>query len=757
MIRFIAKVTLLLLVLFIGWAIYLDIQVVEKFSGKKWSVPAKVYAQPFEMFVGGELKATDLRQELDRLGYREEYQAREPGTYHLSPDQTIIHTRGFQFWDTNLPSKRIEIFFYEGQVEQMINLNDQSREDLVRLEPMLIGGIHPQHNEDRILVDLETVPPLLIDGLIAVEDRRFAEHMGISVRGIVRAIKVNVAKGGFAQGGSTLTQQLVKNFYLTSERTLRRKAQEAVMAILLDLHYSKQEILEAYLNEVYLGQRGEQSIHGFGLASQFYFGRPLSELKPHHIALLIGMVKGPSSYNPRRKPELALSRRNQVLDIMLDQNLITIDDYDKFGRRSLGVLDQTRYKSSNFPAFMELVKQQLSEDYQDEHLKSDGMRIFTTMQPSTQFAAEQAMQTRFKQFKQQSTREKLQGAIVVTQPQTGEVLALVGDANPRYPGFNRALKARRPIGSVIKPFVYLTALKQGYTLASPIEDLPIDMRLGGKQWQPQNFDKTSHGVVWLIDALANSYNLATARLGLDIGVRHVATTLEQAANIKDVPHVAAMLLGAVELSPFTVASAYQTLASGGFRSELSVIREVLDAYGEPLNRYPLQMQQVFDSDDIFLLTTAMQRVMSDGTGRRAYDKLPAELELAGKTGTSDDLRDAWFVGFSGNYLAVVWLGNDDNSPMGLTGSSGALPIWTDLMAQLPQRPLVPLMSDNISYQWVDVNASVVTEPNCPGALPIPMRSDLLKNEPIACRDNGRPPGWIERMLKNFDGNNTGDE
>lgn len=746
---FLFKLSLIFGVIFIGWAIYLDVQVVEKFSGKKWSVPAKVYARPLELFVGGQVSNKTIVTELKRLGYREEYLARDAGSYHITPSQLLIYTRGFRFWDAEEKARRIKVGLKNGYIASINDLGSSADLDLVRLEPLMIGGIYPQHQEDRILVDLSRVPPLLIDTLIAVEDRNFAKHWGISPRGIVRAFVVNVSKGSLAQGGSTLTQQLVKNFYLTSERTLSRKAQEAVMAFLLELHFSKQEILEAYLNEVYLGQQGDHAIHGFGLASQFYFGRPLAELKPHHIALLVGMVKGPSSYNPRRNADLSIRRRDQVLDIMLDQELIAFEDYEKYQRRPLGILEKSRYRASRYPAFMQLVKQQLARDYQEENLQTEGLRIFTTMDPAAQSAAELAVKTVFNGLTQRAQAKKLQTAVVVTQPQNGEVLALIGDRNPRFPGFNRALNAKRPIGSIVKPFVYLTALQRGYNLASPIEDYPIDITLGGKRWQPQNFDKEVHGVVWLQDALAFSYNLATARLGLDIGVRYVAQTLYTASHREGIPEVAALLLGAVEMSAYEVAGAFQTIASGGFKSELKVIREVLDAYGHPLNRYPLQVNQVFESDDIYLLTTAMQGVVQKGTARKINQVLPESLNLAGKTGTSDDLRDSWFAGFSGNYLAAVWVGNDDNSPTGLTGSSGALPVWIDLMRRLPQKPVQPMISDNIVYNWVDPESSMVTDAECPGAIPVPMRLDRTPQERRDCYDSQQAPSWIERMLQRF--------
>jgi len=725
-------------------------QVVDKFTGKKWSVPAKVYARPLEIYTGGTFSMEQVVSELENLGYRPEYMARDAGTFHQTPGQLIVYTRGFQFWDGTERSTRIEINFQGNVIAQIADIEARKTIDLARFEPLMIGGIYPQHQEDRILVNLQQVPPLLIDTLLAVEDRNFARHHGVSLKGISRAVYVNLTKGSMVQGGSTLTQQLVKNFYLTSDRTLRRKATEAVMAILLEFHFSKQQILEAYLNEVYLGQQGRHSIHGFGMASQFYFGRPLQELKPNHIALLVGMVKGPSYFNPRRKPDRALARRDQVIDIMLSQNLIDVDEFERYIQRDLGVLKSPRYSASRYPAFMKLVKKRLALEYKDDNLRSEGLRIFTTMDPQAQAAAETAVKTIIPKLKQKHTNnEQLQAAMVILHPLSGEVLALVGDANPRYPGFNRALNAKRPIGSVVKPAVYLTALQEGYSLASIIDDLPVDISVGDKRWQPRNFDMKPHGQVWLEDALAHSYNLATARLGLEVGVRNVAQTIRDASGVDKVSQVPSILLGALEMSPYQVASMFQTFASGGFQTEPRVIREVLDAYGKPLNRYSLAVKQVFNGDDVFLLTKAMQAVVQRGTARGVNKYLSPELNLAGKTGTSDDLRDSWFVGFSGNYLASVWVGNDNNSPTGLTGSSGALQVWANTMDKLAQQPLVLLESDNIALEWVDTQTGLVTQEGCPQAQPFYMRLDRLPEERLDCYAQDSVPSWIDRMMNSF--------
>ncbi|NAT55703.1 transglycosylase domain-containing protein, partial [Pseudomonas syringae] len=310
------------LVLLGGLAIYLDAIVQEKFSGKRWTIPAKVYARPLELFVGQKLSRDDFLIELDALGYRRESVANGPGAAAVNGNTVDLNTRGFQFYEGTDAAQQVRVRFAGDSVADLSSGNG-AKLAVARLEPLLIGGLYPKNLEDRILIKLDQAPPYLLDGLVAVEDRDFYHHFGVSPKSIARAIWVNTSQGQMRQGGSTLTQQLVKNFYLTNERSLSRKLTEAMMAVLLEIHYSKQEILEAYLNEVFVGQDGQRAVHGFGLASQYFFSQPLSELKIHQVAMLVGLVKGPSFYNPRRNPERAMERRNLVLDLFEQQGVAT--------------------------------------------------------------------------------------------------------------------------------------------------------------------------------------------------------------------------------------------------------------------------------------------------------------------------------------------------------------------------------------------------------------------------------------------------
>lgn len=710
------------LVVLAALMVYLDAEVKERFSGKRWTVPAKVYARPLELFSGLKLSREDFLAELQALGYRRTAKVQGPGEMSISGNQVELHTRGFQFYEGAEAAQDLRVSFAGNQV---VGLRGAAGGELAvaRLEPLLIGGLYPAHNdEDRILIQLDEAPPYLLDTLIAVEDRDFYQHHGVSPKSIARALWVNTTSGALVQGGSTLTQQLVKNFFLSNERSLVRKGTEALMALLLELHYDKRQILEAYLNEVFLGQDGQRAIHGFGLASQYFFGQPLSELRLPQVALLVGMVKGPSYYNPRRYPERALERRNLVLDLLAAQGVASAEAVALAKKAPLGVSDRGSMANTSYPAFLDMVKRQLRKDYRDEDLTGEGLRVFTSLDPILQSKAEQAMAETFKRLGGRKGVDGVETAMVVANPQTGEVQALIGSRQPRFAGFNRALDAQRPIGSLIKPAVYLTALERPsqYTLTTRVHDEPFSIKAAdGQVWEPKNYDHQAHGEIFLYEGLAHSYNLSTAKLGLELGVPSVLKTVTRLGVEQDWPAYPSMLLGAGALSPLQVAGMYQTLASGGFNTPLRGIRSVLDATGQPLKGYPYEVQQRFDPGAIRLLQEAMRRVMREGTARSVYNQLPVALSLAGKTGTSNDSRDSWFAGFGQDLLAVVWMGRDDNGKTPLTGASGALQLWTGFMRRAAPLSLDSALPDNVTLAWVDAYSGQGSDPSCPGAVQMP--------------------------------------
>ena len=750
--RFLLKLLLAGLVLLAILMAYLDAQVRAKFEGKRWSLPAKVYARALDLYPGKPLEIEDLRYELELLGYRSQQALSRPGSFWQSANQLQFFSRGFKLWNETVPSRRVIVTFNSHQIVGLQSEDDQHL-SLVSVEPFLMGGIYPAHGEDRSLVRIEQVPKFVQAALLAVEDKDFYSHHGVSLKAISRALWANVRAGRYQQGGSTLTQQLVKNFYLTSDRTLIRKATEALMAVLLDLHYEKQEILEAYLNEVYLGQAGQRAIHGFGLASQYYFGREINELKLHQAALLVSLVKGPSYYNPRRHPERALARRDLVLSILEKEGVATAEQINWAKRQPLDVIDKSAYTQVNYPAYMDLVKRQLRRDYRGEDLVSEGLRIFTSLDPVVQRHAEASLVKRVNQFRRQdvSRMRSLEGAVVVTSTDTAEVLALVGGQDTRYSGFNRALDAARPVGSLLKPAVYLAALEnpQQYTLVTKISDESVAIPdAQGKVWSPKNYDKKSHGMVPLHRALAQSYNQATARLGMDLGLDKVLNTIRLLGVRRQLPNYPSVMLGAGGLAPIEVADMYQTIAAGGFDAPLRAIRNVTNSQGDPLNRYPLRLEQRFNAATIHLLYYALQETMREGTGRSVYNYVSSDLNVAGKTGTTDDLRDSWFAGFTGDRLAVVWLGNDDNTPTGLTGSRGALSVWGGLMSRIKPVSLTGSVPSDIRYIWVDEVTGTLSAENCQGARYMPFIKGSEPTKKSDCVATKRRVGdWIKSWFE----------
>ncbi|WP_156521317.1 penicillin-binding protein 1B [Halothiobacillus diazotrophicus] len=724
------------------WAYVLNERVVDRFSGTLWKLPATVFAAPQEIYVGQHLSPSELIGELTALHYRDRNDLSETGTFDRVGNEVRIHRRAFDFPDGQEPDKQIRVRFVDDDVRSVTDANGADI-GITRLEPMMIGQLYPDVNEDRILLNVEQVQkdaPLLIKTLITTEDRDFYHHHGVVPSAVLRALMVNLVSGHTVQGGSTITQQLAKNLFLTPKRTIERKVAEMIMALEMEWHYSKDKILEGYLNEVYLGQDGSKAIHGFGLAARYYFGRPVDELRPEEIALLVGMVKGASYYNPRRNPERAKNRRDTVIDLMANNGLISETEAGELKQRPLGVLKE-KGTTSPHPAFLNLVQRQLAEQYKPEDLKTKGLRIFTTMQPRVQAALEHAVDAlngieKARKYKP----DTLQTAGIITSIGTGEVQALIGGRDPTYEGYNRALDAQRQIGSLIKPAIYLTALSDPakYSLITLLDDSPITIdQKGSEPWTPKNYGGKFLGPTPLYMDLAESRNVPSIKLGMDVGLDNVADTLHKLGGPEIKPFFPAMLLGSMTMTPFTVAQIYQTLSSDGFYSPLRAIRSVVDSQGKPLSRYPLQVTKVADPNALYLLQYAMQGVVSDGTARSLNRTIPPSVGVAGKTGTTNDSRDAWFAGFTGNRVGVVWVGRDDDKPTSLTGASGALPVWAAAFKPLYNKPRDMTPPKGISFQRVDVALQARVPQTCPGIL-MPFVSGY---EPQAVQDcQGTPTG-----------------
>ncbi|MFP4079772.1 MAG: penicillin-binding transpeptidase domain-containing protein, partial [Ectothiorhodospira sp.] len=501
-----------------------------------------------------------------------------------------------------------------------------------------------------------------------------------------------------------------------------------------------------------LGQQGVRAIHGVGMASQFYFRERVSELDIPRIALLVGMIRGPSHYDPRRHPERALERRNQILAMLRDQGQLAPEAARRAMEAPLGVSDRAPAGGTPFPAFLELVRAQLQRDYREADLREAGLILLTTLDPQVQLEAEAALTERLARLEAERDLPEgsLQGAVVVTGADSGEVLALVGGRNVRRSGFNRALHASRPVGSVIKPFVYLTALSrpERFSLATLLEDAPLNLQeMNGQVWSPENSDRSYHGTVTLQEALVHSYNLATVRLGLEVGVERVADRIEDFGLGRALAPYPSLLLGAVEMTPLEVAGLYQGLASGGYRVPPRAIRAVMDREGERLSRYGLSLSQVAGEGPVYLVTAALHQVTRSGTASSLRWRLPDSLPVAGKTGTTGDLRDAWFAGYTGDMVSVVWVGRDDNGPTGLSGSTGALPIWADVVGRVSRQGLSPTQPEGVEWVAVDPATGLRAGEGCDGARWMPFLEGSAPEERAPCaapaphRPAGDAPSW----------------
>jgi penicillin-binding protein 1B len=706
-----------------GWKLWnttvlLNEQVTSQFEGARWELPARIYGRPLDLFVGRELKPADLQQELELLGYRsvENSALEQTGEYRINGSRVLIHCRSFTFSDAHQSAAVIDLSFDDNRIASLTDQKNGEDLPFFRLEPLHIASIYPGDNEDRLLLHIKETPDLLIKTLLLVEDKSFYHHFGVRPVAIFRALLANLKAGKTVQGGSTLTQQLVKNFFLTNKRSLKRKANEALMALLLEYHYTKDEILEAYLNEIYMGQDGKRAIHGFAMAGRFYFGRKIDELSAQQIALLVGLAKGASHYNPRKHSERAKARRDKILRDMADEGLLTAATAQWLQQKPLGVLERIPSGITRYPAFVRLVRDQLKRDYKDEELRSQGLTIFTTFDPIIQQAAETSLNKVLTDLERERKMEKesLQGAVVLCSVDQGEVLAVVGDRFSRQDGFNRALDMQRPLGSVIKPIIYLTALArpEQYNLLTLLEDSPLSIPSGGKSWKPKNYDKKYHGQIPLLQALVHSYNVATVRLGMALGLESVIETLHHLGISQEVPAYPSLLLGAIELPPIDVLQMYQGISAGGYKSTLRAILAVTNQKNELLQRYPLTVEQVAQPAAVFCLKRALQEVTRSGTAASLQRRLPRDLVVAGKTGTTDDLRDSWFAGFSGSHVAVAWVGRDDNHSTGLTGSSGALRVWGTIMASITTKAIDEQPPENIDYYRADISSGMIVDKSC---------------------------------------------
>ncbi len=676
---------------FIFAGLYLDSIVRERFEGQVFELPTVVYARVLDLHPGMEISRHEMQQELDVLAYKKVAKPQNPGEYSASATKIELIRRPFEFQNGPEPDRHVMLHFDNLGLSRIQSLEQNGDLGFLRIDPKLLGMLEKEVHQTRLYLRRDQFPEFLVEALLTTEDRNFYQHDGVAPTSILRALIANLRAGRTVQGGSTLTQQLAKNLFLSREKTLWRKMREAYIALIIDYRYDKERILEAYLNEVYLGQSAGTAVHGFGLASRLYFGVPIQELRYDQQALLVGMVKGPSYYNPIKNPDRAQKRRDLVLKQMFQHEYLTVNQYAQAVNRDLDIQDNPKIASRQ-PAYFQQLKNELEQYVGDDFNTFSGLKLFTSLDPVSQAVLEKSIKQKIPQLEQRSGKG-LEAAAIAVDRTTGEIRAMVGGKRTGYDGFNRALNASRQIGSLVKPAVYLTALSNPsqYNLATTLQDNPIQLKGGqGKVWQPKNYDGQFRGEIPLYKALVQSLNIPAINLGMDLGIPQVTDTLVAlGVDRKEIRPVPSMFLGSFSLTPYQVAQMYQTLTNSGHKAPLSALRMVTDIDGQIYYHAMPKKQATVDEQAAWLTTYAMKKTVTEGTGRGLQKKY-GWAEIAAKTGTTNNNRDSWFVGVDGREVVTIWVGRDDNKPTRLTGSSGALSIYSDYLSfRVPQRLTLP--------------------------------------------------------------------
>lgn len=717
--------------------IYFDSLVLSEFEvDDRWVLPAVVYSRPLELYPDQKISLEQMVYELKLLKYRQVQSPQKPGEYAVNKKsgKIVIIRRAFAFPDGEEGKISLMVQFKGSRIARIVNAD--SRQDLgyVRMDPVLLDRINRiDPKEDRIFIQLDEVPQTLVNTLIEIEDRSFYSNPGVNFFAIFRAFFKNMIAGHVVEGGSTITQQLVKNYFLSGERSYSRKFKEMIMAMVMNHRYSKDQILEAYLNEIYLGQNGNAGIYGFGLASYFYFGVPVSELTQEQIALLVGIIKGPSLYDPWRNPELALERRNTVLGVLRNRGLISQAQFEQYSARPLGVIKRGTMNYSKTPAFMGVLKREISQRFGQDFLSGNGIKIFTSLDPQAQQAAEIAVKEELDSIEKQTGRKGLEAAMVVSSWRSAEVAAVVGSRTPQYEGFNRVVEGRRQVGSLIKPLVYLTAFHNGIHLGTMVKDSPITVKLSsGQLWQPKNDDKKFRGPIAVYKAMARSLNVPTVKIGMRVGLNHVAQTMKAVGIKQNIPLYPSMLLGTIELTPYEVNAFYCSMATDGVYQDLTTLRTVVKNGEIVYEQANTRGKPTLDSRDTFLTLYVMTEATRTGTGRRIGKMFP-DKNIATKTGTTNDNRDTWAIGIDSDEAVSTWVGFDDNKSTGLFGSSGAMRVYGAYLERRGVNSLELKRPQGIKFVNFNQSGNIVSD-NCriSGLTLLPVRTDKIRYVDSSC-------------------------
>jgi penicillin-binding protein 1B len=676
-------VVLLLLGLFgASFGYYLYNEVKDRFASRRWSIPARVFSSTAMVYAGQRLTAGELRQILEARRYKEA--SKEPlraGEYRQSGSSLAVFVREFRFPGHWSPSGLVQFDFKRDRVAKIRSA--QGEITFLELEPLEIARLFGPARESRMLVNIAQVPSYLTGAVVAIEDHRFFEHGGVDYFGIARALFADVRAGHAVQGGSTITQQLMKNYFLDSEKSFKRKLLELSMAIIIETLYGKEEILEMYMNEIYMGQRGGIAIHGVGEAARYYFGRNVEDLTLAESATLAGMIRTPNSSSPVARPDLAIERRNVVLKRMLELGKISQDEYHDAAQEPLKVAGASA-PANVAPYFIDYVRRQLYELYSSEALASQGLSIYTTLHPEMALAADSAVKEGLAEIEAEHgipesapKEDHLQGVLIALQPKTGSIFALVGGRDYGASSFNRALHSHRQPGSAIKPFVMLSALDR-FGLSDWVQDEQTTYTVEGVPWTPKNYDNRYRGRVSVREALEQSLNAATVSIALEAGLENAVAVMRSVGIVSPLQPVPSLALGAFEVTPIELAGAFATLDNDGQKPFLLSLKEIVAEDGDVLERRTADIASVTTPAKAFLVTNLMQGVVERGTAK-GLKKMGIDFPCAGKTGTSNDLRDSWFAGYTTDLLVLTWVGFDDNRPTGLTGAQGAARVWARFM------------------------------------------------------------------------------
>ncbi len=727
------------------FGIYLDAKVRKVFEGQRWQVPVQVYGQIKTLKLGEPENLEEIAQSLKINGYKRVNFAIRAGQFSQSAERLDIFQRPFDFIDGSNLAQQLKIGVINGIVVSL-NIDAQPVSQLT-LEPQLLARLVPDNKEDRILVPLEELPSQLIDTLLLIEDRDYYHHYGVSPAGIFRALYNNIRAGRTVQGGSTLTQQLAKNMFLSRERALSRKIKEALMSIILELRYSKDQLLEAYINEVYLGQNYGNGVYGFGLAAKFYFGKNINEISHAQMALLIAQVKGPSYYDPWRHPKRAKARRDLVLRLMFEQNMLSLSDFEMAAESELSIRKSRRLAKKNYPAYLQLVNAELNQ-HLSKFTQKSGIKVFTGFSHRSQQLLEESVAQQLPALEKKYKQSGLEAAMVVTDIASAEIRAVVGGRESGYAGFNRAVNAKRHIGSLIKPAIYVAALEkyQQYNLASILDDKAITLKSGsGKNWQPKNYNGKYRGQVSLIEGLVHSLNVPTINLGMSLGLDSVANAIKILGYHHQIQMRPSVLLGAINMSPLEVNQLYLAIANKGYYQKSHTITRILSSKNETLWEKNQISEQRLSTNAAYLLDYALSQVTQVGTARSLTWRLDNK-KIAGKTGTSNALRDSWFIGYDKKHLVTTWLGKDDNKPTGLTGSSGALPLFADFIKKQGVVDLVEEKPDGITVTLFEQQTGNAVTNECANTVAYPAVRAGIVTSKECLEKNEKPLSWFEKFF-----------